>query len=199
MSQEISQYVGSAMTEIRDSSLHLTASLGSLNTNMNAVAATVGDLVALIKEDRKAKGHVDPPPQTPTMPHFGVFNGYPGCQPPGRYTSPQPFGFQASSSGGGLAHSGVHHQVQDPIRQNPSRPVENLERRLMLGGSSTPRPHFGNQGGGPLLIGGHNPHVTPNAGFMQDARGHGKANSSQPTSGRQGRCPQSPFQAETRS
>ncbi|KAG5531632.1 hypothetical protein RHGRI_026300 [Rhododendron griersonianum] len=112
--------------------------MGSLNTNVNAMAATIGDLVAMMKEERKAEGLADPPPQTPVMPHFGVFNGFSGRQPPGGFASPQPFGFQASSSGGGPAHSGVHHQVQDPTSQNPPRPVENLERRFMLGGNSTP-------------------------------------------------------------
>ncbi|KAG5521524.1 hypothetical protein RHGRI_033926 [Rhododendron griersonianum] len=88
MSQEISQYVGSAMTEIRDSNLHLAASMGSLNTNVNAMAATMGDMVAMMKEERKAKGLADAPPQSPVMPHFGVFNGVSGRQPPGGFASP---------------------------------------------------------------------------------------------------------------
>ncbi|KAF7113341.1 hypothetical protein RHSIM_RhsimUnG0136100 [Rhododendron simsii] len=110
MSQEISQYVGLAMTEIRDSNLHLAASMGSLTTNVNTVSAFVGDLVAMMKEERKAKGLADLPPQTPMMPNFRVFNGFSGRPPHGSYTSPQPLGFQASSSGGGSAHGGAHHQ-----------------------------------------------------------------------------------------
>ncbi|KAG5527295.1 hypothetical protein RHGRI_028254 [Rhododendron griersonianum] len=62
MSQEISQYVGSAMTKIRDSNLHFAASMGLLNANVNAMSANVGDLVAMMKEERKAKGLADPPP-----------------------------------------------------------------------------------------------------------------------------------------
>ncbi|KAG5532859.1 hypothetical protein RHGRI_027221 [Rhododendron griersonianum] len=62
MSREISQYVGSAMTEIRDSNMHLAASMGSLTTNVNAMSSTVGDLVAMMKEERKGKGLIDLPP-----------------------------------------------------------------------------------------------------------------------------------------
>ncbi|KAF7142702.1 hypothetical protein RHSIM_Rhsim05G0025700 [Rhododendron simsii] len=145
MSQEISQYIGSAMTEIRDSNMHLAASMGSLMTNVNAMSATMSDLVEMMKEERKQKGLPDLPPRTPVMPHFGVFNGFSRRQPPVGYPSPTPFGFQASSSGGGPAHGGMHHPAQDLTSQNQPRPVENLERRFMLGGNSTPRPHIENQ------------------------------------------------------
>ncbi|KAG5556863.1 hypothetical protein RHGRI_007199 [Rhododendron griersonianum] len=168
------------MTEIRDSNLHLADSMGSLTTNANAMFATMGDLVSMMKEERKGKGLADLPPQTPVMLHFGVFNGFPGRQPPGGYMSPQPLGFQASNFGGGPAHGGMHPQAQDQTGQNPPRPVENLERYFMLGGNSTPQPPFGNQGGGPPPMGGHHPHVAANTGFMQqDARGawQGLANS----------------------
>ncbi|KAF7132175.1 hypothetical protein RHSIM_Rhsim09G0073900 [Rhododendron simsii] len=70
MSQEISQSVGSAMTEIQASNLHLTASMGSLITNVNTMSATMGDLVAIMKEERTGKGLPDLPPQTSVMPHF---------------------------------------------------------------------------------------------------------------------------------
>ncbi|KAF7149449.1 hypothetical protein RHSIM_Rhsim03G0030300 [Rhododendron simsii] len=82
MSQEISQFVDLAMTEIRDSNLHLAASMGSLTTTVNAMSTIMSDLVAMMKEERRGKGFTDLTPQTPVMPHFGVFNWFPRRQPP---------------------------------------------------------------------------------------------------------------------
>ncbi|KAF7151612.1 hypothetical protein RHSIM_Rhsim02G0050000 [Rhododendron simsii] len=141
---------------------------GVAQTNVNVVSTSVGDLVAMMKEERKAKGLTDLPPQTPVMPHFGVFNGFSRRPPHGSYSSPQPLGFQASSSSGGSAHASANHQSQDPTGQNPLRSVENLDRRFMMGGSPTPRPTFRNQNGRPPPMGGgHTPHMAPHMGFMQ--------------------------------
>ncbi|KAG5564419.1 hypothetical protein RHGRI_000563 [Rhododendron griersonianum] len=60
------------------------------------MSATMGDLVAMMKEERKRKGLVDFPPQTLVMSDFGVFNGFPGHQPPKSYTSARPFPFLSS-------------------------------------------------------------------------------------------------------
>lgn len=159
MSQEISQSVSAAMMEIRETNLHLTASVSQLTNNMNAMTAGMNDLLAVIKQERKGKAEKEEPliQPPPPPPRFGVFGAGQNQQTPKNHI---PNWYQASSSHGGPELAG----------HSTYRPIENLERRFILGGN--PEGSQTNQGHVPPPAGGQMTY--PPGGqevFMQDARG----------------------------
>ena len=126
MSQDICHSVSAAMSEVRDSNLHVAQSVGLLTTQM-------AELLGQMKEDFKGKNKLGEAPQT-KAPLFGSFNDTLLPKTP----TVQANTWQQGNTSGSNAQA-QNKQVGGNLFQTPSN---NLNKQFIMAGDQGPPQHY---------------------------------------------------------